>query len=128
MYFTVSCSSCFRQTIQIFLLQVNSLNVTEAPSLNGAPSNTSQTIPDVLRRLIGQVQQVFPDLSDIEVYEKILAIKASNRGSLAGLTGRKVVDIISAEISSGGVFSDEDGGSSTASGDSLGQVRERVQY
>ena len=95
--------------------------------MSGAPSNsTSQTIPDVLRRLIGQVQQVFPDLSDIEVYEKILAIKASNRGSLAGLTGRKVVDIISAEISGGGgggVDSDEDGGSSTASGDSLGQVR-----
>ena len=67
---------------------------------------------------------MFPDLSDIEVYEKILAIKASNRGSLAGLTGRKVVDIISAEISGGGVDSDEDGGSSTASGDSLGQVRE----
>ena len=98
--------------------------------MSGAPSNsTSQTIPDVLRRLIGQVQQVFPDLSDIEVYEKILAIKASNRGSLAGLTGRKVVDIISAEISGsgGGVDSDEDGGSSTASGDSLGQVRESVQ-
>ena len=71
---------------------------------------------------------MFPDLSDIEVYEKILAIKASNRGSLAGLTGRKVVDIISAEISGGGgVDSDEDGGSSTASGDSLGQVRDSLQ-
>jgi len=112
-----------RMDIQKKLAKVNSLNVTEAPSLSGAPSNsTSQTIPDVLRRLIGQVQQVFPDLSDIEVYEKILAIKASNRGSLAGLTGRKVVDIISAEIGGGGgVDSDEDGGSSTASGDSLGQ-------
>lgn len=72
-------------------------------------------IPDVLRRLIGQVQAAIPDLSDVEVYEKILCIKAKNRGSLQGLTVRKVVDLISADVNA-----DSDD-SSTASADSLGQ-------
>jgi len=75
---------------------------------------------DVLKQLIGQVQQFVPNLSDGEVYEKIICIKAKNRGSLQGLTVRKIVDIISAEVSNADAGGDSDD-SSTASADSLGQ-------
>merc|ERR1712226_1502926 len=62
-------------------IQKKLAKVSSEVTMHDSPTSR---IPDVLRRLICQVQQVFPDLSDVEVYEKILAIKASNRGSLAG--------------------------------------------
>ena len=74
-----------------------------------------------------QVQLEFPDLSDVEVYEKILRVKAENKGSLSGLNVHKIVKKIASsrnfDNARDGRSSSQSSSSSTSSVDSLGPVR-----
>jgi len=83
-----------------------------------------ESIPEALKNLIIQVQLEFPDLSDVEVYEKILRVKAENKGSLSGLNVHKIVKKIASsrnfDNARDGRSSSQSSSSSTSSVDSLG--------
>ena len=66
-------------------------------------------------------------MSDVEVYEKILRVKAENKGSLSGLNVHKIVKKIASsrnfDNARDGRSSSQSSSSSTSSVDSLGPVR-----